>query len=106
MGLGQSDAERTAANTASGVVAGEAGAPFDRPSWLSSITYADGCLADGVALTPAVDWAYYSLTRAASDLTVIGSAFATYTEEAFEAAMAHAVASGGVRARIEKRRAR
>ena len=88
------------ANATAGVVAGEAGAPYDRPAWLSAITFADGCLADGVALTPAVDWAYFSLTRASSDLTVIGSAFATYAEEAYEAAMAHAVASGGVRARI------
>ena len=103
MGFGQDAAARAIANTTAGVVAGEVGAPYDRPPWLSAITFADGCLADGVALTPAVDWAYFSLTRASSDLTVIGSAFATYAEEAYEAAMAHAVASGGVRARIEKR---
>ena len=102
-GFGQSVAERVAFNATSGIAADTPGAPYDRPPWLSAITFADGCLADGVALTPAVDWGYYSLTRAASDNTVIGSAFVTFAEEAYEAAISHAVASGGVRARIERR---
>ena len=82
MGFGQSVAERAAFNATSGIAADAPGAPYDRPPWLSAITFADGCLTDGVALTPAVDWGYYSLTRAASDNTVIGSAFVTFAEEA------------------------
>ena len=102
-GVGQSDAERAAANATAGVEAGEHGAPYDRPPWLAHVNLADGCLADGTSLAPAVDWAYYSLTRAAAEDTLIGSAFASFAEEAYEAALAHAVSAGGVRSRLEHR---
>ena len=81
---------------AAGLTAEAEGAPFARPAWLDHVLFVDGKLCSGVQLTPAIEFAYYTETRASADHTLLGSPFAMAITEITNASVVHTVKATGL----------
>ena len=82
------------------------GSPFALPGWVEHVLWEVGSLLTDGDFLVAATFEYYGETRVAKAFTTTGSPFASFLEEALEAAILAGIAAGSTRAAIEGKRPR